>query len=354
MNKLLYYSQTTLHPQLYRDSVKLAILGLLPDVAMPVDRSGIISCPVPVKYDPIPIIPERLKYLPLDEVFYYSAREIYNKGKPINLLWSGGIDSTAALVALIKHKNVSDPPLTVVFNQYSVEEYPELAQYIRKSLNYYYCSSNSDYRLATYWNPNHFLSSGDCGDQLLGSRRSLSLNIPFDNPWQSILEQHIDLFSNYSNLPPAVLSIYSLEDVKAAFFECIEDIVSASSIPIITAFDFFWYLNFRFKYHHVRWKILTYIDGTVFVPTMVTNYNPFYNNEVFQLWSLLNHPHSKHTGSVESYKHAFRTYVVNFTKDSWYLQKRKESSMPRVLDTPKKSVITRLYENGNTECFKPI
>jgi hypothetical protein len=354
MKKLLYYSQTTLHPQLYRDSVKLAILGLLPDVAMPVDRSGIISCPVPVKYDPIPIIPERLHYLPLDDVFYYSAREIYNKGKPINLLWSGGIDSTAALVALIKHKNISDPPLTVVFNEYSVEEYPELAQYIRKNLNYFYCNDFLDYRLARYWNPEYFLSSGDCGDQLLGSRRSLGLQISFDSPWQCILDNHIDLFSNYNNLPPAILESYSLDAVKAIFLDCIQEIVDSCPIPLISAFDFFWYLNFRFKYHHVRWKILTYIDGTAFRPDMVTNYNPFYNNEVFQLWSLLNHPAAKHTGTVESYKHAFRTYAVNFTKDSWYLQKRKESSMPRVLGAPKISVITRMYENGHTECFKPI
>ena len=59
----------------------------------------------------------------VDEYFDIIAKEYVNKYSEIYLLWSGGIDSTAALISLIKARK-SKNQLTVLYSSSSIAEYP--------------------------------------------------------------------------------------------------------------------------------------------------------------------------------------------------------------------------------------
>ncbi len=351
-NKLLYYSTTSLSDDRYRSSLDVHALGMLPDARMPVDRARVFSNATPIALDYYPHEIDVTKRVNLDAVMYDAARKIYNQGRPVYLLWSGGIDSTAAAVALLQHRNSYDPPVTFVFNEHSVEEYSDFA--LRLYSSHYFCHDSSHYRFLKYLPPDGILTSGDCGDQLQGSRRMLQLNMPFNEPYQSIYNVPEDqLLYNYDSLPPALQQRYSISDVYRHLINLLPYVVEQAPLNIVTVFDLFWYLNWRFKYHHVRWKILTYVDGTAWRPDLVKRYNPFYNTPAFQHWSVLNHWSDKHLGNEPSYKWALKEYIVRYTKDSTYRLKRKESSMPRIrYDDCKIETITRIYENGTIESYK--
>jgi hypothetical protein len=353
MSKIVYYGSTTLSDEQYLSAVKLYALGLLPDVRMPVDRLGVYASPVPVSYDLIPLDYSSIKVLPLEVALYMATRELYSHNKPINILWSGGIDSTAALVALMLYRAPDDPPVKVIFNSNSVEEYPEYADFIAKNYNYFFCRDSSDYRYATYWAEGEMLTSGDCGDQLLGSRRALQLGLSFDDNWTNWFHDPDLILHGYDAFPPAIRSVYSRNQIASILSEEVPSIVESSLIKINNLFDFYWWCNFRFKYHAVRWKILTYIDGSALQPWMVKNYSPFYNSRALQRWSCLNH-NLKHEGTELSYKAVLRSWIVNNLQHSSYAFKRKESSMPRITyETCTTSIVTRIYDDGSAEIFKP-
>lgn len=358
--KLIYYSPTSLEAQRYVNSVELYALGLLPDARMPVDRARVYAPPSSVKLDYYPSNFDSHRRINLDAVMYDAARSLYRRGRPIFLLWSGGIDSTAAAVALLKHRESYDPPVYFVFNEHSVQEYPEFA--LRLYHSCFYCSDPADYRFARYLSSDGFITSGDCGDQLQGSRAFLDLGLKFSTDYQRLFDIPPEkLISNYESLPEPIREGFSLEDVYSRIVSALPYVIEQSPVNISSIFDLYWYFNFRFKYHSVRWKILTYLDGSIWDPSLIHRYNPFYNTPGFQHWSITNHFTSgsailrgdKHLGNEPSYKWALKEYIVKYTGDTSYRLKRKESSMPRIrYDHCRISTITRIDELGNAEIYQ--
>ena len=51
-----------------------------------------------------------------------AAKELWQLGKPIELFWSGGIDSSGVLIALLETKSDSDV-LNIRYTQDSIDEF---------------------------------------------------------------------------------------------------------------------------------------------------------------------------------------------------------------------------------------
>ena len=68
-----------------------------------------------------------------EEVCLESAQLLANTGKTIDFHWSGGIDSTTALVAL---NEVCPKQLHVICNKYSIVEYPDYYDKVVKYLDH--------------------------------------------------------------------------------------------------------------------------------------------------------------------------------------------------------------------------
>ena len=334
--RFLFYSPDSLDSSTINQHSTLYKLGAIPDAFMPVDRLNAYTSPVDVIYDEMPA--GEIRRVTLEEACYDAAMQIYSRSDDVVLLWSGGIDSTLAAVNLLKYR----PPhckLTFAFNQLSVEEYPAFASFIRTQCDYRFLESNEDYRFATYLQPHQYLTSGNCADQLLGSRAFLQLGLDFNTPISECYNSPLVT----GTLPKVLLDRDLSEDT-------ISTIIQQAPIALTTVFDFFWYLNFRFKWTHVRWKMITFIDATVFQPSLVKRYNPFYNTISWQHWSIGNH-YLKHEGTQESYKLPFKQEIVRATKDSSYLKKLKHPSFPAIRECRKSKSIFRLYEDGSVDCY---
>ena len=105
--------------------------GQLVKAYMPVDRTGHFN-PFHISYDPIPEVKEFNKSW--EECCMEAAKNLWKLKKPIELFWSGGIDSSGALIALLETKSKSDI-LNIRYTQDSIDEFPLMWEKMVKDKN---------------------------------------------------------------------------------------------------------------------------------------------------------------------------------------------------------------------------
>ena len=107
-------------------------IGQIVQAYMPVDRTG--SCNYfDMMYESIPSIDNFNKTF--EECCMDAAKELWKLGKPIELFWSGGIDSSGALIALLETKSQSDI-LSIRYTQNSIDEFPLMWEKLVRDKNY--------------------------------------------------------------------------------------------------------------------------------------------------------------------------------------------------------------------------
>lgn len=205
-----------------------------------------------------------------------------NNNCKINLMWSGGIDSTVAAVSFMKSE-LARKHLVILLNKTSIGEYPLFFNdYIKNKVNYEIVDS-----------PKNFLKyedinvTGEIGDQLFGSAMfttAFRAEKLFLKPETFFSKEFLDVMQ-----PQIVYSPYELKEVK----------------------DYLWWMNFSLKYQNVQLRIYP----SVFMP--YGGITHFFDTEDFQLWAM-NNPDNKIKDTMSSYKWPAKDYIFEYTKDSLY------------------------------------
>ncbi len=232
--------------------------------------------------------------------------------KPMFLLWSGGIDSTAVLVSFLKFGSVElRKRTTILLNVYSLREYSEMFHLISQNFKI-----ESSFNPLTNFIKDGILVTGELGDQLFGS------DLIFD--LVSLLGEE-SLTRPYEDELKNLFSYRGGEDEGKAFFERYQKIVSESPIEIKTAFDFLWWWNFSQKWQHVKYRFLL-SDNWPDIASAVENVQHFYDSHSFQNWSIQNQD-KKIGKKLSSYKQIVKDFIVETTKHQFYRSKMKMGSL---------------------------
>jgi hypothetical protein len=194
--------------------------------------------------------------LSFSDICSIQANEILDKNKKVNVLWSGGLDSTVALVSLLsnsKNKN----QIRILANYNSIIESGYMYDVFFKKYD-----TEIDTRLN--FNENELYITGALGNQLF------SLGA-FD------IENKISI----ADLQKPYTEIISKE--KQEFYA---PALLKSSKPIKTVEEFLWFETFAFKWDHQRIAmIIKWLR-----PNSVENYLDkvygFYYNKLFEQWSI--------------------------------------------------------------------
>jgi hypothetical protein len=228
------------------------------------------------------------------------AQEIISKaqGKKVYVFWSGGIDSTTALVSLLKAGVNSS--LCIVVTEESIQEYPEFYdRYIHGKLDIKLVKYKNEYGIpesVDKYLDNGIVVTGEIGDQMFGSDKYLS----YDNPTK--------LLDPWENL---------LKSTKA--FEKYEMFVAFCPIKIKTQKDFWWWFSYATKYNYVVFRMLR----TSHKFKLENNVFHFFNTTFFNDWCVSTPVEERFYGSdIKNYKQPLKDYIYSFTKDSNY-QKHK-------------------------------
>ena len=276
-------------------------------------------------------IPER-KNVSLQEAIDDATRQLIDnaKGKKINLLWSGGIDSTLVFCALAK----TGIKFTVLMDKNSQAEYPFLYD---KIVNGDY---NCDYKifsprglidlLKLVEDKDNLFVTGEIGDQLTGSM--ITMRYPYEERnmmMKDVIEK--DLFcqpytiSNNHKYKPILIpnengTHLAIKHCEKTIYEFLGTDESNTTLS-----EFLWGLNFIFKYMLVMLRLHQvglYFDGEN------KNTFHFFNTEKFQQWAMANYKENCAYVNETDYKMPFKDYIYEFTSDKEYRDnKLKEPSL---------------------------
>lgn len=309
-----------------------------------VDRSNTIKLPVNVSIADSGRLPEYIKFTKsLDQICQETARNLLDSAKENNkklaLLYSGGIDSTLMLISFLKIASASElrENIVILLTSYSIEENPELYyNYIIKQ-----CNIESSYLYTNYLgNPYYTLVSAEANDQLQGS--SLFAE-------KILREEGVDKLLGPPSSSLTVTNINrALNNIKVSehITQIFDKLVSKASVPIETAFDYYWWIVFVLKWQCVITRFLANTPVKQRINLQIdSGYIAFYQTQEHQLWSM-NNPDKKIQSTWQSYKYHCKEIIFEFDKNlDYFKHKTKLGSGGRIM-------INKYYPLAFTDNFK--
>lgn len=235
----------------------------------------------------------------------------------VRVLWSGGIDSTVALTALIKvfMERNELVRLAVLLSKESISEFPSFYEEVIRPHMDYRLMEGTIYDCIDHREVN---VTGEHGDQLFGSDK---------------LKNHVisrDAFRPFMEvLPYAISRKLATEKYTDSLIDYLLPQLEKAPIDIHTYYDFMWWLNFSMKWQNVSLRLLHGLDKQY--EQLNQSVFHFFQSHAFQSWSVANH-HIKIKNTWPSYKYIAKEYIHSFHADQHYFQhKEKEPSLKQVI-----------------------
>lgn len=263
-----------------------------------IDRTGVLTRSIRVKVvDPIPQLdPSFSKTIPT--ICLERARQIWERAERENmnvkLLWSGGIDSTTALVAMLRvaaRNNVRLSRLIVALTSDSIREYDRFYyRHIRKRVTFEKLRALDDVYKPRPGERSFLVVTGELGDQICGSMHAqLCFKTFHRSPFKYGNMFKDRLNDRWRDFMPRMLAHYEVIPVSAMqdWLRWIEPQVQKAPIPIETVFDMLWWLNYSMKWQHVTLRIIFGQDELT--PDMFDRTEHFFRHPDFEQWSFHNH-----------------------------------------------------------------
>lgn len=235
--------------------------------------------------------------------------------KPIAVMYSGGLDSTAVCCALLKH----GATITIVGSEASVDENTTFYKDVLLNNQQVILNINNPLVFLRDNSDKYLFATGECGAHIMGT-----IN------WAKYISK--------DTVDPTVIT--ADETVEAMFknmefYEGIPDnpkkyllqVLEKCPVPIKTNYDALWFSIFALKWQFVQYRF------HMWVGKLCPNLHHFYMTDPFQHWALYNDVHVKCPGfKWENYKMPIREYIYKYFP-------RKEAS----IDMPKRASLMRTY-----------
>jgi hypothetical protein len=253
---------------------------------------------------------------------------LLNQKKNLIVFWSGGIDSTCILVAILKNFSKSSLELvSVACTSESVFENPVFYEnHIVQ--NFKMVDANDPAVLSS----KEFIFIDGYGADTLSMSMSPSLDVCMavrhsdllSSPWRTKPDQLIDYLSRLTNSKSFAMWYYEINKQN----------IESISVPIETYFDFMWWIGFNYDYY-------TWVIHNWFFKLQHLNLSwdhckktfiGWFRTNSYQLWALNNNgPGVKHGHGLGSLKHHAKKYIYDYDKNEFfYKYKTKINSVGRV------------------------
>lgn len=280
------------------------------------DRTGHVTTPYNYKVT-LPI-PENGEVGTFEEIAIARAKELLDLSKATNkpclVLWSGGIDSTTVLTALIIAADGDYSNIKVCMNAQSIRENPKFYyNYVRGKIEIAPSEIMFD-----YINKDHIICSGEGCDQLFGTDIYLAIQ-GWDNNasmFQPYTFENVGAFFMHKGMSNRQAKIW---------FDIMDNQIKTKQPCQITDFkDFFWWYNFCYKWQNVYYRLFNMgkrMSITLDQDFFDNNYHNFFMNDDFQRWSI-NNPDKKITKDWASYKFTAKEFIYAFDKDEEYFNNK--------------------------------
>lgn len=261
-----------------------------------------------------------------DEVCKISAKRIVaealTQNKQIELLWSGGIDSTTALIAIYKELKISNKSeyLKIILSQESINEFKKFfISFIKPNINYTIFTPP----IFTSMNPKNLTITGELGDQLFGGNTAYSY-LTRDDIFESYKESFSSILYETFRNQKTVNNILTFS----------EPLIQKAPFQLKSLYDVLWWFDFVGKWQFVQFNLIskTYQEG-ILKFKINDNIVHFFNHIEFQKWAIQNRKNQTQY-TPYTYKLQAKEYIYNFFPDETYLlKKQKEKSLKKIISS---------------------
>lgn len=286
----------------------------------PIDRTGVLR--PGFDYTPLDPIPDpgdpSLGFTDLCEIEACDiADQAIASGDRIDVFWSGGIDSTVALVALTRELTQRGDldRLTVLLNLHSIAEYPHFYEsFIADSLATELVPSPASDALTA----GVVTVTGEHGDQLFGSDKL-----------EKLVRAGVAHMPFKKILPFYLAEVLGSSDEANRVISFLEPQVRSAPVPVRTAFDYLWWCNFSLKWQQVSLRIPVF--GRLERMDAPGTLRHFFHSEGFQRWAL-QRQENRFPADWSSYKLEAKAFILAATNDVDYFRtKEKSPSLKNVI-----------------------
>lgn len=270
-----------------------------------------------------------------DEVTNERAIEIKNRiatGEKFAVMYSGGIDSTVIMSALIKNLTVEElANITVCSSIHSMVENPVFYEkFIHGKFNII------DSRSIKY---DDLIDQGltpitaDEGDCIFGTIFGLTMYNNLEMLTKDLSDAskaHIrslkfsvsDPTVHYSEYKDAILAHFNVPTdpyfAENLYNKVVKNIETAT-VPIHSLHDFFWWMIFNIKYLNCAIRGSLYFNNTIEWRTCMDRIVNWFGHADYQRWSMVNNNNGqKIKKSLSTYKWVAKEYIYDLDKNDWY------------------------------------
>jgi hypothetical protein len=276
------------------------------------DRSGTIPHYLNIDETKNPIPVSTNFNLSFVEVVEKRAKELLALGKPINVSWSGGLDSTFILFTLYHYAN--DKSQIKVYGTYSsiIESGYMFDKFIKNNFKYD-IHTNVSYENNYKSIPNdEIIVNGSPGNDIFYKDTGTG---------GSFLVNKYDAWMVFKN--PIGNSVYHYADqpyekvLADCNLEFLEEFIKKSPRKIKTLQDLRWWVCFCFN-----WYTTLYNTKIGVGPNIAKNQYAFYDTDDFQLWSIYNKDPTTKVGDYSDDRWQLREMITEYTGDNFYSTKK--------------------------------
>jgi hypothetical protein len=251
-----------------------------------------------------------------------------SKYDKVYVYYSGGIDSTLILSAMIKNWSRQDlEKVVLVMNEHSIKENPKMYEsYIKDKFRTE--DTASYFTGKTTLTNQHIYVTGDLGGPL-----SHVESIPlyeemfpstYKESWSTQKDNIIQFFSHGAT-----------KDAAVVVFDMISRSLEKNKVNVDSVFDFMWWVSFNWGYD-IDMYHLPMLHSTLDVSTdteqfMKQNHFLWFNSVDYQNWSMSTIGTDLKIGhTLNSQKYSMKRYIYEFNRDKEYFDtKRQEFSVSK-------------------------
>jgi len=230
----------------------------------------------------------------IDEICYRRAQEIVSiaDSRCIFVCWSGGIDSTLALVEIMKLVKLEQ--LCIILDNNSILEYPDFySKFIKDKVRILSMSFYDDISIKTAIQENGIIVTGGCFDHIFGSNAYVRLD-------KHMLLMPLNQF---------------LDKVSIASREIYIKLCTACPRNITNVKELFWWLNYALDYQNDQLTYLFYTKELI----LDKNIFHFGDSTLWNDYAVSIDSETKFSGiELVDYKMPLKKVIEKYTYDNVY------------------------------------
>lgn len=283
-----------------------------------IDRTSSIKMPFNF-FNPSPWIPISFeKIISLEDCFSNRVNYYNKKDKPINLFWSGGIDSTAVVSAFLRYSD-SYKHLRIYYTVWSIKENPGFYLMLKKI---------PDLKMVDYAGDEYFLDldginiTGDVADEITASLDKSFFDFHGYDGLKSTWENGFHKWGKELS--------YDGTPLNPDLIDFCRDWFKFSGIEIKTLLEARWWFYISTKYY--AYSNLTIMTGE--------DIECFYSTREFELYWGQNIDSLISKKGYQTYKQTIKDFIEDYNKDYTYRKEKiKLSSSHLDLFRNKKNIL---------------